>query len=1134
MNLSDTYDDVLKRATELDWDSTIPFDSTTTSGTLSTGLKYFVKANSVPLNRVHLRMVVKVGSVHEQPMERGFAHLIEHLVFRLTESFKDNEIQRYLSSLGAKPGADSNAATFHDYTSFGLNIPVDERTIDYGFSHVDMGIKVLAEMAMKAQFTERILEQERRIVMEECRLNQTNIAKRNALVSKAALGDTPYANASPIGNMDTLRQCTIDQLLAFYHKWYQPANMAIIAVGGFQDASIVVELIERHFSGAVLPPHISTDVPSSNVREALSSEWRLPIISPAIFAPQSSFMDRSTDSMPRNYSPDASRRASIESSESPRSGSEEGGLRFCRTKTKDDSQSHVILTFRHVEAPLIGSLAELKTRITIQVLSWLLNNRANLLVNAYLGRLIDLVASESRLTSTIRAFEIGFSCTPGCELETLHRVITEIERLKRFLIADEDMELIKTLTLELCERESKIKSLGVTSDVASEKIAKHFLYNESFEGTAWTEHIWKRVIDNWTTADFQIAAQHIFDMKSAVLFVSLPDIDMLRNHSSTRAHREHNPSPPTSDSENQEPIDVAPPRPELSRSDFIDVIKGVEKMELDPIYYYKMPKILQPDQIPDPGRIVSVTNKGPNCTIYTLENGARVQLNSVEASEQKNSLGIDLELNAEGGLAEFWCAEGLCAFHSALVSNAFAKYISVGGVAMGSSPVELGVILVQMETYLFERRARFSALPARLETMLQIIYCLFMNHPANWKEDFCQQELDLMLEFARTARSPEARMRERAISLSWNNHPLIRPLNESDLKKVSIEAAIRFFERAWSNPAEFLFRFSGDFSTPELQQRAISLISRYIGSVPERLYGAWDPEARSSSLVAANSKLARSVRFRKGARREVLYDGEEGTARVLLCFPIPSFKTSLEFEVSEVVTLMLETYLFQILRSHLARVYSVSVSTVHHFGPFFPGDASIQFICDPRDVPQLIDCVFDAIEDLQLHGPSHRLLESSRNIYRKQHESSSSQYSNRSFNTNIPSTNSSSGAASKAPSNPATSNTTTAPHTTTLKSFDEHDGINTIFGTKAATRDIDLLLDNKLAKWLFTLMFPLDNYVQLTMLPESYIPPKPQQTWTSPLLFAVGAVAVASTAFAAFHKLRPLYSAFSSNNVNSK
>lgn len=298
-----------------DWDDQIPFDKTTSTGVLDNGLRYFVKANSVPINRVHLRLVVKVGSVHEQAHERGFAHLIEHLLFRHTESFKDNEIQRFLSSLGAKPGADSNATTYHDYTVFNLMIPVDERTIDYGFSYVDMGVKVLAEMALRAQFTERILEQERRIVIEEYRLNQTSIAKRNALASKAAVSDTPYADKPPIGDFETLKQCKLEHLADFYRRWYKLSNMAVIAVGGFQDPQIVINIIENHFSQSIPSFQLKSNenIKPMNVREALL-QTHLPTIPSTLFlnnTPPSRplAMSRSSEILPnRQYSPPPSAR----------------------------------------------------------------------------------------------------------------------------------------------------------------------------------------------------------------------------------------------------------------------------------------------------------------------------------------------------------------------------------------------------------------------------------------------------------------------------------------------------------------------------------------------------------------------------------------------------------------------------------------------------------------------------------------------------------------------------------------------------------------------------------------------------------------------------------------------------------
>jgi predicted Zn-dependent peptidase len=1121
------------------WESEMPQDPSISIGSLpQSGLTYYVKPNAVPTNRVHLRLVVKVGSVHEQAHERGFAHLIEHLLFRHTESFKDNEIQRFLSSLGARPGADSNATTYQDYTVFNLMIPVDERTIDYGFSYVDMGIKVLAEMAMRAQFIESIVEQERRIVLEELRVNPI----RNSQASKAALYGTPYHAIPSHDSLDILKECRNDHLIDFYRRWYQLSNMAVIAVGGFQDAQILVNLIERHFSKVpahILPPpfqHPSSKDPlhpTQDIRAIVAEQSKhLKSISPTLFTPKPTLKDSNMDATTPWHNIDSDSESAealtLSQSSSPagsrhRRLERHGDLKFFLTRNKDDSQSHMVLMFRHIENPMVGSLVELRTRFTINVLAWLLNNRANLLVNAYLGRMIDLVASESRLTSTIRVFEIGFSCTVGCELETLSKVIMEIERLKRFLIAEEDMEQLKVLSTELCQREESIKRGGVPSDTSADQIVKHFLHNEPLLSPSIHAHAMHRIIQSWTTEDIQMAATEVFDLNTAVLFVSLPEKDIpnqsqqsqdgaqhvssphqngdsskssSRRHPPTKSlsHPDHSINKRESDefgeagsSGSRSPkekrsessyLDHAPERPDITEEDCLEVIEHVEKLELDPIYYYKTPHIMNVEDLPDPGRVVSVTNKGSS-TIYTLENGARVQLNSVPAIGLRNSLGIDLELTAEGGLAEFWSTEGLHAFHSAMVSNAFAKYISLGGVPLGSSPFELGVILVDIQTFLFERRARFTALPTRLETLVQLIHCMFMKHPANWSEEFCRQEIDMMLEYSRTARSPETKMRERSIALCWQNNALLRPLSEYDLRRISIEDSKRWFETAWSNPEEFFFQFTGDFSSPEVQQKTIGLISRYIGSIPPREEPEYSSETRGARLLKANSKVAKTVRFRPGVKREVIYEAAEGTAHVLLSFPIPSFKTHLEVDVTEIVTLMLETYLFQILRSHLAKIYSVSVTSMHHFGSFFPGDATIQFVCDPHHVNQLIDRVFDAIDDLQQHGPSHRLLESSRTIYRKQKEASNLTQSNM-----------------------------------------EHDGQNSVFGSKVATRDIDLLLDNKLAKWLFNLLFPLDNYVQIVMLPESHRPP-PQKTSVSPLLVTLGLVAITGAAVAIYNKLKP-------------
>ena len=56
-----------------------------------------------------------------------------------------------------------------------------------------------------------------------------------------------YARRRPIGTKTSLETFTRAQLLRFYQDWYRPENMAVVAVGDF-DAATVEGLIWENFS----------------------------------------------------------------------------------------------------------------------------------------------------------------------------------------------------------------------------------------------------------------------------------------------------------------------------------------------------------------------------------------------------------------------------------------------------------------------------------------------------------------------------------------------------------------------------------------------------------------------------------------------------------------------------------------------------------------------------------------------------------------------------------------------------------------------------------------------------------------------------------------------------------------------
>jgi zinc protease len=96
----------------------MPVDPEVSLGTLPNGMKYYVRPNLKPARRVELRLVVKAGSVLEDPDQLGLAHFVEHMLFEGTTNFPGNGINDFLASLGLGIGADANAQTSYDDTQY--------------------------------------------------------------------------------------------------------------------------------------------------------------------------------------------------------------------------------------------------------------------------------------------------------------------------------------------------------------------------------------------------------------------------------------------------------------------------------------------------------------------------------------------------------------------------------------------------------------------------------------------------------------------------------------------------------------------------------------------------------------------------------------------------------------------------------------------------------------------------------------------------------------------------------------------------------------------------------------------------------------------------------------------------------
>jgi len=258
----------------------LPFDPAVEIGTLSNGMRYYIRENHKPEKRAELRLVVNAGSVLEDEDQRGLAHMVEHMAFRGTKRFAGNQISSYLESVGMRYGPDINAFTSFDETVYMITIPTDTAAI------VDKGFEILAEWAHNVAFDPAQIAKERPVVIEEWRLGQ---GAENRMQNKwfpVLFTGSKYGERIPIGLKSVLETYKPTTLRRFYDTWYRPDLMAVVAVGDFDKRQI--EGLITKYLGAIpratspkarplfpVPPQAGTLVSINSDKEATRSTIRL-------------------------------------------------------------------------------------------------------------------------------------------------------------------------------------------------------------------------------------------------------------------------------------------------------------------------------------------------------------------------------------------------------------------------------------------------------------------------------------------------------------------------------------------------------------------------------------------------------------------------------------------------------------------------------------------------------------------------------------------------------------------------------------------------------------------------------------------------------------------------------------------
>ncbi|MBD2753882.1 M16 family metallopeptidase [Spirosoma validum] len=188
---------------------------------------------------VTVNVTYLVGSRHEGLGESGMAHLLEHMVFK--GSPKHKNIMQELTEHGTWP----NGTTWLDRTNYFETFSATDENLKWA-------LDLESDRMVNSFIDKKDLETEFTVVRNEFEIGENSpqwtLEKR--VMSSAYLWHN-YGR-STIGSKEDIERVPIDNLKAFYQKYYQPDNAVLLVAGKF-DESKTLDLVNQYFGPIARP-----------------------------------------------------------------------------------------------------------------------------------------------------------------------------------------------------------------------------------------------------------------------------------------------------------------------------------------------------------------------------------------------------------------------------------------------------------------------------------------------------------------------------------------------------------------------------------------------------------------------------------------------------------------------------------------------------------------------------------------------------------------------------------------------------------------------------------------------------------------------------------------------------------------
>ncbi|MGF1764545.1 M16 family metallopeptidase [Aliivibrio kagoshimensis] len=195
---------------------------------------------------VHVDVTYHVGSAREDVGKSGFAHFFEHMMFQGSDNVGDQEHFRLITEAGGT----LNGTTNRDRTNYFETVPANELEKMLWLESDRMGFLIDAVSQKKFEIQRSTVKNER----------AQNYDNRPYGLMYERIGQALYPLNHPyswqtIGYVEDLDRVDVNDLKAFFLRWYGPNN-AVITIGGDIDTEQTLAWVKKYFGSIPKGPEV--------------------------------------------------------------------------------------------------------------------------------------------------------------------------------------------------------------------------------------------------------------------------------------------------------------------------------------------------------------------------------------------------------------------------------------------------------------------------------------------------------------------------------------------------------------------------------------------------------------------------------------------------------------------------------------------------------------------------------------------------------------------------------------------------------------------------------------------------------------------------------------------------------------